>query len=224
MKMSPLDSEQRAHLAAYWWRRAEGEMTSWVGFRHVLSDLRAEGSPPPVIALAERAVDDERRHALWCRDWAEQFGHPADEVRPRTERPVIFPSATENENRLLRIALCCFTESVGCFILRHARAVISDPDLRRFNRRHLADELQHSRVGWGHLATLDDRRRDFLRGWIPELLRLLPTACCDGPEADREDLVPFGYFTPRLLCAAHDEAVREVIVPGLEYVGLGSPA
>ena len=50
-----LTGEQRGLLADYWWRRAEGEITSWVGFGHVLSDLRVEGSPPAVIALAERA-------------------------------------------------------------------------------------------------------------------------------------------------------------------------
>jgi hypothetical protein len=220
-----LDAEQRALLAAYWWQRAEGEMTSWVGFQHVLSDLRAEGSPAPVIALAERAVLDEHRHALWCRDWARRFGHSADdEVRPRSERPVIFPGATESDNRLLRITLCCFTETVGCFVLRHARPVVTHPELRSLNRRHLADELQHSRVGWGHLASLGARRRDVLRAWIPELLRLLPAACCERGGQEREELVPFGYFTPRLLRAAHAEAVAEVIVPGLQEVGLGRAA
>jgi hypothetical protein len=49
---------------------------------------------------------------------------------------------------------------------------------------------------------------------------LLPTICCQGPEEDFEELVPFGYFTGRLLRAAHDEAVAEVIVPGLAHLGL----
>jgi hypothetical protein len=48
----------------------------------------------------------------------------------------------------------------------------------------------------------------------------LPEACCEGPEEQREELVPFGYFTPRLLRAAHDEAVSEVILPGLSRLGL----
>src|SRR6188768_461770 len=38
--MDELTGEQRACLAAYWWQRAEGEITSWVGFQHVLEDLR----------------------------------------------------------------------------------------------------------------------------------------------------------------------------------------
>ena len=43
--------------------RMRRELTSYVGFRHVLADLRAEGSPPAVLELAERAVHDEQQHA-----------------------------------------------------------------------------------------------------------------------------------------------------------------
>jgi hypothetical protein len=216
-----LDTEQRARVAAYWWQRAEGEMTSWVGFRHVLADLRLEGSPEAVVTLAERAVADEYKHALFCRDWARHFGHPSTEdPRPRSEVPICFRGATEPENRLLRIALCCFTETVGCFILRHVRPTVTDPELRELNRYHLADELQHSRVGWGHLASLDEPRKATLRRWLPALLQVLPQACCEGPEQDFEELVPFGYFTPRLLRAAYDQAIEEVIAPGLAHLGI----
>jgi hypothetical protein len=215
-----LDEEQRRTVAAYWWRRAEGEMTSWVGFGHVLEDLRAVRSPTTVCELAERAVRDEHKHALFCRDWAIRFGHPGGTVVPRSVEPLRFRGASEGENRLLRILLCCFTETVGCFILQHVRKVVTHPELRKLNQVHLGDELQHSRVGWGHLATLAPEARDFLRGWMPAVLGLLPEACCDGPEEEREELVPYGYFTPRLLRVAHAEAVSEVILPGLRHLGI----
>jgi hypothetical protein len=219
--MAGLSVDERATLAAYWFRRSEGELTSYVGFQHVLADLRAEGSPAPICELAERAVADEYKHAVWCREWALRFGHPeAVETRPRGTDPVRFADASERQNRLLRILLCCFTETVGCCILRHVRPVIEDPELRRFNQRHLAEEVQHSRVGWGHLATLAPATRELVEPWIPQLLGSLQEVTCEGPELDREDLVPFGYFTPRVLRAAHDEALRDVILPGLAHVGL----
>jgi hypothetical protein len=215
-----LDAEARETLARYWFRRAEGEMTSFIGFQHVLADLRAEESPPAIVELAVRAVADERKHALFCREWAIRFGHPGGEIVPRSTAPLRFRGATEREQRLLRILLCCFTETVGCFILRHVRRVVTLPELRRLNQQHLADELQHSRVGWGHLSILPPDARAMLRAWTPTVLSLLPEACCEGPEEQREELVPFGYFTPRLLRAAYDDALSQVILPGLVHCGL----
>ena len=218
--MEGLDSEQKAILAAYWWRRAEGEITSWVAFGHVLTDLRAEGSPAAVLELAERSVADEYQHSVFCREWALRFGHAEGEVRPRSEERLTFRGASERENRLLRIALCCFTETVGCFLLRRVRPVITHPELRRLNQRHLADELRHSRVGWGHLSTLDATARELLAERLPQLLRVLPAACCEGPELERPELVPFGYFTPSVLSLAHADALRDVIEPGLLHLGI----
>ena len=219
--MDTLSEVQRARVAAYWWQRAEGEITSWVGFQHVLDDLRAEGSPSAVVALAERAVEEEYKHALFCRDWAIHFGRTSTELpTPRSVEPITFRGAAQEENRLLRITLCCFTETVGCYILRQVRPSLTDPELRKLNRRHLADELRHSRVGWGHLATLDASQKAWLKLWLPSLLEVCRRSCSGGPEQDWEELVPFGYFTPRLLRAAYDQALAEVVTPGLEYLGL----
>lgn len=218
--MEELTVEQREQLAAYWWQRAQGEYTSWVGFQHVLADLRTEGSPAPVLELAERSVADERRHADFCRQWAIRFGHPGGELAARGEKPIVFRGATDGQNRLLRITYCCMNETVGCFVLRHVRPTLTVPELRELNRLHSEDEVQHSRVGWAHLATLRPAQREFLTPWVPALLRLVQTTWCEGTELEREDLVPFGYFSKRLLLAAHDEAVRAVIVPGFQHLGL----
>jgi hypothetical protein len=218
-----LDDAQRARVAAYWWQRAQGEITSWVGFGHVLADLRAEGSPSVILEQAERAVADEYKHALFCRDWAIHFGRTEKELpEPRSVEPITFRGATPDENRALRITLCCFTETVGCFILRHVRPALTNPELRKLNRRHLADELRHSRVGWGYLATLDQNKKAWLRLWLPDLLEVCRRACSGGPERDWEELVQFGYFTPRLLRAAYEQALAEVVTPGLAYLGLSA--
>ena len=108
--MDELGEAERQVVASYWWQRAHGELTSFHGFQHVLADLRDEQAAPAVIELAERAVQDEYQHAQWCRDWALRFGHPGGEITPRGERPIAFRGATEAQNRLLRIALCCMNE------------------------------------------------------------------------------------------------------------------
>ena len=218
--MEGLGPEQRERVASYWWQRAHGELTSWHGFQHVLADLRAEQATPAVLELAERAVQDEYQHAQWCRDWAVHFGHPGGEISARGERPIAFRGATEAQNRLLRIVLCCMNETVGCVVLRHVRPTLTMPELRELNRRHMADELQHSRVGWAHLATLRAEQRAFLQPWLPVLSRLVKQSWCEGTEEEHEDLVPFGYFSLRLLRAAHDEALSELILPGFQHLGL----
>lgn len=222
--MEGLGEEQRECVAGYWWQRAQGELTSWHGFQHVLADLRIERAAPAVIELAERAVQDEFQHAQRCREWALRFGHPGGEVTARGERPIAFRGATEEQNRLLRITLCCMNETVGCVVLRHARPALALPDLRAFNRRHMADELQHSRVGWAHLATLHTKQHELLRPWVPALLRLVKEGWCGGNEQEREDLVPFGYFSLRLLCAAHDEAIKAIVLPGFQHLGITAAA
>ena len=222
--VAALEPEQRALVAEYWWQRAQGEITSWVGFQHVLADLRAEQSPAPVLELAERAVADEHQHALFCRDWAMRFGHPGGELVPRGERPITFRGTSEAQNRLLRIVLCCVNETVGCVVLQHARPELKLPELRELNRRHMADELQHSRVGWGHLAIIADAQREFLRPWVPVLLLLAETSWCRGTELEREDLIPFGYFSMRLLKGAYAEAVESLILPGFSHLGLTKAA
>ncbi len=147
--MDELGEAERELVASYWWQRAHGELTSWHGFQHVLADLHAEHAAPAVIELAERAVQDEFQHAQWCRGVGDALRPPGWGAQPTRGAPIAFRGATEAQNRLLRIVLCCMNETVGCVVLRHVRPVLEWPELRELNRRHMADELQHSRVA-GH--------------------------------------------------------------------------
>jgi hypothetical protein len=219
--MDQLSEEQRELMARYWWGRAQGEMGASIAFRYLVDDLEALGSPSPVIELARRAVSDERNHSLWGRDWALRFGHPdLGAPEPRSTEALAFKNASERDNRLLRVAFYCLTESCGCTFLQDLRPRITHPELRALNRRHLADEVQHARLCWAHLSTLGPRDRAMLTEWMPTLLQLLPTIFCDGDEGDHEELVPFGYFTPRLLREAHQRALAEVIRPGFAHLGM----
>jgi hypothetical protein len=219
--MEHLTEEQRDLMARYWWGRARGEMGAWVAFRYLVEDLEVLGSPSAVIELARQAVEEERRHSLWGRDWALRFGHPDLGIpEPRSTEALSFHGASQRDNRLLRVAFYCLTETCGCTVLQDIRPRITHPELRALNRQHLADEVQHARLCWAHLSTLGERDRKFLEAWLPTLLRLLPVTFCDGDEGDHEDLVPVGYFTPKVLRDAHARALTEVIYPGFSHLGL----
>jgi hypothetical protein len=217
---SELTAEERKVLASYWRYRGEGEMGAERFFIRLLEDMRVLEVPQPLRQLAVRARQDERKHGLWGRDWAVFFGDErTQDPEPSRTRELTFPGATVHQNRVLRIVFCAFTETVGCHVLQDIRPRIRYAPLRNLNREHLADELVHARVGWGYLATLNDEDKRFVQEYLPLLVRLLPEACCVGPEEDQyEHLVPLGYLTPRVLYGAHRRAVQEVLVPGLLHL------
>lgn len=218
---SLLTSQERQVLAAYWRFRGEGEMGAERFFKRLLGDMRVLGVDAAIQELAQRGPGDERKHGLWGRDWAVFFG---DEDRTDPEatrtRELTFPGATPFENRILRLAFCCFTETVGCHTLTDVRPRITFPPLRELNRTHLADETIHARIGWAYLSSAGKAERATIQRFLPALLGFLPIACCEGHEEDQyEHLVPLGYLTPRVLHGAHQRALREVIFPGLEHLG-----
>jgi hypothetical protein len=209
-------------LAQYWRSRGEGEMGAESYFRRVIEDLKILHAAPALLKLAERACRDERKHGLWGRDWAVFFGHPdhSEPVASRT-RPLEFRGASARDNRILRVAFAALTETCGCHVLADVRPRITFPPLRRNNQQHLSDEVVHARLCWGFLTSLGQRDRAMLQRFLPTLLRALPIAVCDGPESDDYDhLVPWGYLTPRVLNDSYQRALREVIEPGLLYLGL----
>lgn len=202
---------------------------------HVRDDLRALGASDVLVELAERATRDEYAHSVWCEEWSRRFELGADErdrsgrepwiadsrvVEPRGVEPLRFRGATQEEDRLLRVALCCLTETYGCLVLQQARPHLADASLRQLNQRHMSDELNHSRLGWAFLASLVGARRSCVRDWLPDLLVALEEIVEESSEMDRDDLVPHGYFSRNVLRDAHREAVDGLILPGLKRLNL----
>src|SRR6187455_566253 len=103
-----LSPEDRRILAAYWRSRGNGEMGAEIAFKQVRDDLQNLGAPAPLLALADRAIKDERKHGHWGRDWALRFGG-TDESAPRASRTRLleFPGASARDNQILRITFCC---------------------------------------------------------------------------------------------------------------------
>jgi len=221
-----LSEGDRAILSAYWRGRGDGEMGAEIAFRQVREDMEALGAPASLLSLADRAIVDERKHGHWGRDFALRFGgtDASPPTASRTRR-LDFPGASVRDNRVLRVAVCCFNETVGCHVLQDVRPRIVLPELRSNNQQHLADELQHARVGWGFLSTLSALDRALIRRYRSLLLRVVRMACCEGGEKPEFDhLVPYGYFTPQVLHVAYERALAEVIDPGLAHLSITEAA
>lgn len=212
-------SERRALLAAYLWRRAEGELTSFHAFSHLIDDLAALGLPEELLGLARDCQTDERKHSDWCRDAALAIGHAGGVVRARSEAPLRFRGASDLENRVLRLALCCLNETYGCVLLRDARRSMTEASLRSWNRAHLSDEVRHARLGWAFLAALRAEHRAIVDEWLPKLLAAHAQSTGVDGELEEPALISGGYYTPSQILRTQKQALDELIRPGLAHLG-----
>lgn len=222
--LSKLSVAQRATLHEYWIDRAKGELTTALTFEFMLDDLTHEGVPDELRNLAKTAIIDEHRHVDWCLRWARLVDDtkPA-EPRLGGTRPLSFEGASAHDNRLLRTVFgCCFSETVAVHVLSASHSRIRLPSVRSLNRLHLREEVPHARLGWALLGWqgVTSRDRDMLRSYVPEMTRLTRMAWQSTRREPDEDLHALGYLSSPLVALACDEAIPNVVLPGLEHLGV----
>ena len=215
-----LPAEQRALLASLWQARASSESSVRGVFEQVIAELSATGAHPEVIALARRAAGDEARHAQICMELAAAYhGGP---ITIALAPPVRLPD--HGEPPRLRAALhvvnlCCISETIASAFVEACLADCAGEMLREVHGRHLADEIRHARIGWAHLASLGMDERGELASRLPELLRVQVLAWESRIAELPEHGVPGHGYPPRaLLVRVVRDAVRELVLPGFDYV------
>lgn len=117
---------------------------------------------------------------------------------------------------------CCFSETLAVHVLRESHQVITLPSVRRLNHQHLKDEVQHARLGWALLGWpgLTARDRLMIRVYVPELTRLVRLVWQSEPRTPDDRLHELGLLSSTLIDRACDEALDNVILPGLEQLGV----
>jgi hypothetical protein len=125
------------------------------------------------------------------------------------------------------VGLCCINESIATAFVSACLEEAKAPLVHAAHHQHLADEVQHARVGWAHLAsvTVDDEIRDglraHLRGTLSANRKLWHRRIDELPEHG----VPRHAYPPRQrLHQVVDEAIRDLVLPGFALVGLALPA
>lgn len=217
----------RDTLARVWWMQAATEGRVATSFALVHRSLVALDADPGLIAIAERAVDDEHRHAALCEELARRYAGRALPPSPALEHAhPAHPEARSDEERaaLYVVGQCAFNETLACAYLNLARAGCTSSLARAAIRELLEDEVDHSRVGWAFLASAPAPVRARLGEW------LLPLAVCNLrewlslTEAEGLSLAAHGVPDPDALRDALHEGMRGVILPGLAHVGLDTRA
>ncbi|MDP3216039.1 MAG: ferritin-like domain-containing protein [Deltaproteobacteria bacterium] len=219
-----LSVEDRRTIAEVWIGRAASERRVATSFELIHDALAGLGAAPELVRLADRAIDDEHRHAELCRLVASRFA--GRELAPPALLPHGYPqhpSASESLRRTLWVVGHCLLNetTASAFLevtLEHATGALA----RAACRELLSDEIDHARLGWAHLAAVGPEVRAEVGRWLPRLARanLRMWRASPRPEALTDAVVAHGHPRPEVLDAALVAATRELVVPGCEQLGL----
>jgi hypothetical protein len=222
-----LAPEQQAELAAIWQTRANSERSVGSVFTQLVAELTATGAHPEVIALALRAKDDETRHARICAELAAAYR--GDDVREAAPLDVRLPDYGEPPRMraaLHAVNLCCIGETIATAFVEACFAECTAwPELRELHGLHLADEIHHARVGWAHIASLSTDERAHVATRLEELLRAQVRGWESRIATLPEHGAPGHGYPPRAdLVAVVHAAVRDLVLPGFDYVSVDTSA
>jgi len=213
----------REEIARIWLSQAATEARVAKSFALVHESFVALGADAGLVSVSARAVEDEHRHESLCRTMAERYmGAPVVETPVLPFEPPAHPEAkTDRARRALWIVgQCAFNETFASAYLALCYDRAEIPLARAAIRELLSDEIDHARLGWAFLQTLDASDRALVSDW------LVPLAVCNLREwrkvrlAEDERLARHGIPPAREVETALVHAMRDLIVPGLEHVGL----
>ncbi|HEX4803794.1 MAG TPA: ferritin-like domain-containing protein [Myxococcaceae bacterium] len=223
---SEVSNASRRIAAEAWTFRWRVELEAEKRFARMARRLAATGALPVVVDLAARASKDERRHAAHCADLARAFGAdvPAEEI----EAPEISPPGLDERKSVLYevVAACCITETESTSVLTTLLHSVRAGRMRRILRELLRDEVNHSRLGWAHLAHERERSEGdvlFLDRMIPGMLEgSVPPGLFEAapPDLESPELLACGVLPHSTKRSVFTLTLLEVVFPGLERLGV----
>jgi hypothetical protein len=222
-------ADVRRQLAAAAWRfRFQVEREAHARFARMVGRLASIGVSGTLQALAQKASDDELRHAARCAERCLLEGGAVAEL-PAPDATELAAAALTSRQRVLYevVAACCVTESGSMGVLSALLGAAHGRGLRRVLRELAADEVGHARLGWAVLA--GERGSPDARALEPYLPAMLegnadPALYAPGvrPEEEDEALLEHGVLPRALRRAVFEDTLEAVIFPGLEACGLSS--
>lgn len=220
-----MDDVTRRELASRWAYRAGLEHGAAARFRRLAQRLEAVGVDRELVAIAALAEDQEREHVRLCSEIAARFGDAPVLDEPSVSE--VAPAAWELRDRVLYevVAFCCVTETANAAVVTAGVDDVDDTQIRRAVRVILADEVQHSRLGWRFLATHPptDEQLAWIGGYLPAMLRGTLRADLFEPQVvlgDEQTMQKFGTLPLADRREVFVSGMREVLLPGLASIGV----
>lgn len=215
-----LAPELRTKLAGIWLSRAAMERRVADSFGVVAQALARRSPDKALVRLAERAVDDEYRHAELSRVVASRFaGRP---LPSPALLALVVPehrgASPELRDTLHVVGQCVLNETTATAFLESCLSHATGGLARHALRELLSDEVDHGRVGWAYLATTSSDTRRQLGRWLLPMaylnLRLWQEESPVDPE-HHPALSAHGAPPGEVIHAALVDALETLIVPGL---------
>ncbi len=221
--VAELAADERATVAAIWHGRAEAELRASGSFAYIADTLAAAGAHGDLVALARRAVSDEVRHSELCARVAAAY---ADTPLPAPRKLEVTIPRHAGANRALRrvlhvVGMSCFNETIGSAFLELCRERATGALVRAALRELLTDEIDHARIGWAFVASLEGPARIALGHWLPELCELNLRAWRDRPQRPISEALA-AHGCPRWddVDATVLAAIAELVLPGFARLGV----
>jgi hypothetical protein len=224
LMVAHLSSLESAAVAEMWDFRARAEGATAAQYQSLARRLRAGGAAATVVERVAAAASDEVRHGALCAQMAAHFGHPPDSITPPGV-PRVAPHDLEDGARLAyeMVALFCVSESINATLLLRSWQKAEHPETRALLHRLLADEVEHSRIGWAYASALPAWRND-IAVRLPVILAATThdEPFLDDPSARAPSrvLAAHGLLSQGELRDVFREAMEDVILPGLDHCGI----
>jgi hypothetical protein len=223
----PLHAKQK--LAGIWLGRAAMERRVADSFAVIAPALKRRRAPEALVRLAERAIDDEYRHAELSRVVASRFAGRELSSPPRLalEVPAHRGASAELRDTLHIVGQCVLNETTATVFLETCLAHATGALARHALRELLSDEVDHGRIGWAHLASMPAQTRRQVGPWLLPMaylnLRLWKAESPIDPEHPSE-LSAHGAPPGELIHEALVDALATLIVPGLRKLDVATAA
>ncbi|WP_163989134.1 ferritin-like domain-containing protein [Pyxidicoccus caerfyrddinensis] len=224
-KLELLPDQVRRLVAEAWTFRRQVELDAELRFARLAERLAGLGAPEPLVSLARRAAEDERRHAGMCERLAREYGQAEMPPVPQAVEEVAPPALPLREQVLYEVvAACCITETESTAVLTTLLVPDGPPRVRAVLRDILRDEVAHSRLGWAWLSHEHERGPvGFLAGHVPAMLEgtASPRLFAPGsPEEESLALLKHGVLPHARKRETFVKALQDVVFPGLERFGV----
>jgi hypothetical protein len=220
-----LADDLRARIARHWLHRSAAERGVSLAFRALRPRLVDVGAAAPVLVLADKAIDDEERHADLCVRLASIYaGSEQPTPAARFDGLADFGTNDERLEVALTVAgMCCINESIASEWIRSCWQAATAETAVFANREHLKDEIDHARLGWAHFAS-EAIDRDLAQRVARRLPKLVEVNVAEWKKPDEhlppEGVRAHGHLSREENEAVVDAAVRDVVLPGFALLGM----